>query len=69
MSATWPTSTPKDELLRLARAQDTGFDLGVFADMIGTASRYSDGELSLSAHDAAQLRRFFQDWRGELQNS
>lgn len=59
---------PKDELLRLARAQDAGFDLGVFADMIGTAGRYSDDELNLSTHDAAQLRRFFRDWREELQN-
>jgi len=59
---------PKDELLLLARAQDGGFDLGVFADMIGTATRYSDDELSLSTHDAAQLRRFFRDWREELQN-
>ncbi len=58
----------KDELLRLARAQDTGFDLGVFADMIGTVGRYSDRELSLSAHDVAELRRFFRDWREELQN-
>ena len=59
---------PKDELLRLARVQDAGFDLGVFADMIGTAGRYSDDELSLSTHDAAQLRQFFRDWRDELQN-
>jgi hypothetical protein len=59
---------PKDELLRLARVQDAGFDLGVFADMIETAGRYSDDELSLSAHDVAQLRQFFRDWREELQN-
>ncbi len=56
----------KDELIRLAQAQDDGFDLRAFADMIGTVSRFTDDDLCLSRPDADRLRRFFHAWRQEI---
>jgi hypothetical protein len=56
----------KNELIRLARAQDDGFDLQVFADMIGTIGRFTDDDLHLPRPDADRLRHFFHTWRREI---
>lgn len=56
----------KDELVRLASAQDDGFDLVVLADMIGTVHRFTDDDLRLPSLDAKRVRDFFDAWRGEI---
>jgi nucleotidyltransferase AbiEii toxin of type IV toxin-antitoxin system len=57
----------KTELLELAREVDAGFEVGVFAEMIGLLSRYSDVDLGLGEVDAAEVRAFFSDWSDELE--
>jgi hypothetical protein len=56
----------KEELLHLAQAQDDGFDIRVFADMIGTIGRFTDGDLGLPGPAAERLRRFFRTWCQEI---
>jgi len=56
----------KAELVHLAQTQDGGFDLQVFADMIGTISRFTDDDLGLPHPAADRLRHFFHNWRQEI---
>ncbi len=56
----------KEQLLRWAAAQDGGFDLRVFADMLGTIRRFTDEDLLLARPDADRLRVFFAVWREEI---
>jgi hypothetical protein len=56
----------KEELAHLAQTQDGGFDLQVFADMIGTISRFTDDDLGLPRPAADRLRHFFHTWRQEI---
>ncbi len=56
----------KEQLLRWAGAQDSGFDLRVFADMIGTMRRFTDEDLLLAHPDADRVRTFFATWREEI---
>jgi hypothetical protein len=57
----------KTELLELAREIDAGFDVGVFVDMIGLLTRYSDVDLDLGDVNAVEVRAFFSEWRAELE--
>jgi hypothetical protein len=56
----------KEQLLSWAAAQDGGFDLQVFADMIGTIHRFTDEDLLPAHPDAARVRTFFATWREEI---
>ncbi|MEX5713388.1 helix-turn-helix transcriptional regulator [Parafrankia sp. FMc6] len=56
----------KEELVRLAQTQDDGFDLRVFADMIGTIARFTDDDLGLPRPAVDRLRHFFSVWRQEI---
>lgn len=54
--------------LLLARAAevDAGFDLAVFADMLGTLGRFTDGEIPITPGDVQALREFFAQWAVEI---
>jgi hypothetical protein len=56
----------RDHLLALAAADDSGFDLQVFASMIATIDRLSDEDLSVGPRDPKDLRAYFHDWAVEL---
>jgi hypothetical protein len=58
----------KTEMLKLAREIDAGFEVGVFLEMIGLLSRYSNVDLDLDLGDvnAAAVRAFFADWSAHL---
>jgi hypothetical protein len=56
----------KEQLLLWAGAADGGFDLRVFADMIGTIRRFTDEDLHLASPDADRVRTFFAAWREEI---
>lgn len=55
-----------DLLLRRAAEVDLGFDLEVFASMLGSLDRFTDADLPVSDGDAAELRAFFRRWQSEL---
>ncbi|WP_222618377.1 nucleotidyl transferase AbiEii/AbiGii toxin family protein [Nakamurella sp. PAMC28650] len=57
----------KVELLALAREVDSGFETGVFVEMIGFLNRYTDVDLALGAVNIAELRTFFAEWSTELE--
>lgn len=57
----------KVELLALAREVDSGFEIGVFVEMIGVLNRYTDVDLALGAVNIAELRTFFGEWSTELE--
>lgn len=56
----------KTELLDLAREVDSGFEVGVFLDILSCLARYGDVDLALGDVDIAALRGFFQHWITEL---
>lgn len=56
----------KSELLSWAAEQDAGFDLGVFAQMLGAADRLGDEEIPVPPEEIERLRAFFAGWRSEL---
>ena len=57
----------KDVLLARAAQIDAGFDVAVFADMIATLDRFTDGEIPVTdGSSAADMRAFFAAWRSEL---
>lgn len=56
----------KRKLLSWAASQDAGFDLGVFAQMLGSADRFDDEEIPVPAEEIDRLREFFSAWRSEL---
>lgn len=55
------------ELLELAREVDSGFDIGVFVDMVRYLARYRDVDLALGDVDISALRAFFGQWITELE--
>ena len=56
----------KTELLELAGEVDTGFEVGVFVEMIGLLTRYADVDLQLGEVNVVELRAFFAQWSAEL---
>ena len=56
----------KEVLLARAAEVDTGFDMTVFAQMLGTLSRFEDGELPVPGDRVSELRSFFASWAVEL---
>lgn len=57
----------KAALLEFAHEIDAGFDLGVFAEMIGTLGLRTDSRLAATGvADVDALREFFRQWRAEL---
>jgi len=57
----------KQQLLDEAAALDAGFDLHVLAQMMAALDRYSDSDIAVAPDQMAPLRRFFHDWRHELE--
>lgn len=55
-----------DELLDQAAQVDAGFDVHVFAEMLGHIERHTDEELARSTADPAALRAFVRQWRADL---
>lgn len=53
-------------LLQRAAEVDLGFDLDVFASMLGSLDRFTDADLPVGDDDTAELRAFFRRWQGEL---
>jgi hypothetical protein len=53
-------------LLTRASEIDAGFDRAIFAEMLGSLSRFGDGEIPLSGDGVGELRAFFATWRVEL---
>jgi hypothetical protein len=53
-------------LLTRAFEIDAGFDRAIFAEMLGSLSRFSDGDIPLAGDDFDELRAFFATWRAEL---
>ena len=56
----------KELLLSRAAEIDLGFDVAIFAEMLGTLNRFDDSELPIAAHRKERLRVFFASWRAEL---
>jgi hypothetical protein len=56
----------KTKLLELAREVYSGFDIGVFTDMLRHLARYGDVDLALGDIDIPVLRAFFRQWITEL---
>lgn len=56
----------KERLCELAKAKDPGFDVGVFAEMLGTIGRLDREEFAVDAPTFAELVPFFAVWAGEL---
>jgi hypothetical protein len=53
-------------LLTRAFEIDAGFDRAIFAEMLGSLSRFSDADIPLAGDDVDELRAFFATWRAEL---
>lgn len=53
-------------LLELAATVDAGFDIGIFADMLESLSRFHDDEIPALAGDPTAIRAFFADWSAAL---
>jgi hypothetical protein len=56
-------------LLQRAAEIDPGFDLEVFATMLGSLDRFTDAELPVGDADVAALREFFRRWRAQLDDA
>lgn len=56
----------KDLLVTRAAQQDPGFDTSVFAQMLGSLSRFGDRDLPIALDEVPALRRFFAVWAAEL---
>ena len=50
------------DLLAQAHLVDRGFDEEVFAQMLGTLSRFTDQDLPIGSMDVEQVRAFFTQW-------
>lgn len=53
-------------LLSWAAEVDAGFDLAVFADMLGTLGRFADEEIPVTAGRGPELREFFAQWAADI---
>lgn len=56
----------KELLIARAAEVDLGFDTAVFAQMLGTLSRFDDDELPVSDDRVPELKAFFAAWAAEL---
>ncbi len=56
----------KQRLLELARQKDLGFDIGVFAQMLGAIERLDREEFDVDDDTLDALRSFIAAWRAEL---
>lgn len=56
----------KELLIARAAEVDMGFDTTVFAQMLGTLSRFDDSELPITDDRTGELRAFFATWAIEL---
>lgn len=54
-------------LITRAADLDAGFDLDVFASMLGTLTRFTDDDIP-AVTDVADLRAFFASWAADLRN-
>ena len=52
----------RDELIRRAMQIDLGFDLEVFASMLGAHHRFGDDEFAFAGVEVLPMRAFFADW-------
>jgi len=58
-----------ERLLELASAADSGFDVGMFADVLGALNQITDAAFAVYDVDPAEIlamRRRFASWRGDL---
>jgi len=58
----------RELLLRRAAEVDTGFDIGVFAAMLGTLRRFADDDIPIAPELVPVLRDFFDSWRTRLES-
>jgi len=56
----------RDRLLEWAAADDPGFDLQIFVDMLASLDRLADEDLPVDSRNAPALRAYFRDWAAEL---
>ena len=56
----------KPLVLQRAAEVDTGFDVGVLAQMFGSLTRFTDEQIPVAPGDVAALRSFFAEWAAEL---
>jgi hypothetical protein len=56
----------RETLLAQAALLDPGSDLGIFANMLASLSRYADDDLSALGATPAVLRHYFAAWRDEI---
>lgn len=56
----------KELLIARACEVDMGFDTAVFAQMLGTLSRFDDSELPIADDQVYELKAFFATWAVEL---
>lgn len=59
----------REQLLDLAAAADTGFDIGMFADSLGALHSITDTAFEfygITPAELASMRNRFEEWRGEL---
>jgi hypothetical protein len=57
---------PKEELLRLAREIDPGFDVGTFGQMLRTVGRHDDAQLVSGGAAAGEVRTACLGWAAEI---
>jgi hypothetical protein len=53
-------------LLDWAAADDPGFDLQIFVDMLASLDRLADEDLPVDTRNALALRAYFRDWAAVL---
>lgn len=56
----------KEALLAQASAADTGFDLVVLVQMLGSLDRFDDDEFPMAPDEVPVVRTFFRQWADEL---
>jgi hypothetical protein len=56
----------RDQLLAWAAADDRGFDMRVFADMLNSIDRLTDEDLPVDPSNTQKLRAYFHDWAAAL---
>jgi hypothetical protein len=59
----------RDRLLAWAAADDPGFDLRVFGEMLASIDRLDDDDIPVSRRDIGPLRDFFLSWAADLAGS
>ncbi len=59
----------QEQLLEWAATDDSGFDRGVFAEMLASIERLADGDLPVDPTRTNELRTYFHEWAAELAGS